>query len=460
MATLVSPGVDVQVIDESIYASVGTGTVPLIIIATGQNKSDVSGSGIAAYTTKAEANKLKLITSQRELVQYYGEPFFEQVSGTSIHGGERNEYGLLTAYSFLGLANAAYMIRADVDLDQLDNTSTEPKGNPNNNSLWFDINNTSFGISEADGDSNFVSQTPLLLTSSQVTGTGVGAVPTSTVGSIGQFAILTVDSNNDTLNPFKYYVKTAAAVWSLVDQTGDLNGTGREVDITSHVNVPSNPSEYDIWIKTSVYNYGLNIELKRFDSTSESFQKITVPVIKDDTIATQPGTFSNGTLARAKATLVAGTVTGFTIEEKGSGYTSAPNVSFTNQNGITIGTATASATINSKGEVSSISITSGSITGITDPGNIKVVLTGGCIPPANSIYLKYATGTNATFEFRTFDGLLTTSTSLTVGSSAYQLTSSHTPITGNTVDGRLWFDNTVNSTSIDLYIQNGGFWRP
>ena len=38
MATLVSPGVSVTVTDESVYASAGTGTTPLIMIATAANK--------------------------------------------------------------------------------------------------------------------------------------------------------------------------------------------------------------------------------------------------------------------------------------------------------------------------------------------------------------------------------------------------------------------------------------
>jgi len=460
MATLVSPGVDVQVIDESIYASVGTGTVPLIVIATGENKSDISGSGVAAYTVKSESNKLKLITSQRDLVQYYGEPFFEQVSGTSVHGGERNEYGLLTAYSFLGLANRAYVLRADVDLDQLDNTSTEPKGPPANNSLWFDLTSTAFGISQADENNNFEAVSSHVLTSAQVTGVGALAKPLSTYGNVGDFAIVTKDSTDATINPIRYYLKTTSTVWSLIDQTGDLNSTGREVDITSHVNVPTNINENDIWIKTTSFNFGMDIVVKRYDSTSESFADVIVPVLKDDLHATRPGTFNNGTLARATATIVGGTVTGFTITEKGSGYTTAPTVTFTNQNGLTISTATATSTINSKGEVTAISLTSGSITGITDPGNIIVNLYGGTIPSANSIYLKYASGTNATFEFRTFDGLTTASTPLAVGTSAYQLTSSFNAIEGNTVDKRYWYDNTINNTSIDLYIQNGGFWRP
>ena len=39
MATLVSPGVSISVSDESFYASAGAGTVPLIIVATAQDKS-------------------------------------------------------------------------------------------------------------------------------------------------------------------------------------------------------------------------------------------------------------------------------------------------------------------------------------------------------------------------------------------------------------------------------------
>ena len=39
MATLTSPGVSISVTDESFYAAAGTGTVPLIVIATAQDKS-------------------------------------------------------------------------------------------------------------------------------------------------------------------------------------------------------------------------------------------------------------------------------------------------------------------------------------------------------------------------------------------------------------------------------------
>ena len=38
MATLISPGVSISVSDESFYAAAGAGSVPLIVIATAQDK--------------------------------------------------------------------------------------------------------------------------------------------------------------------------------------------------------------------------------------------------------------------------------------------------------------------------------------------------------------------------------------------------------------------------------------
>ena len=130
MATLVSPGVAVSVIDESFYGSAGAGTVPLIVCATGQDKAHVSGSGKASGTVASNAGKLQLITSQRELIQTFGTPYFRTVSGTASNGDEVNEYGLLAAYSYLGGANRAYVLRADVNTTQLLPTTTEPKGDP------------------------------------------------------------------------------------------------------------------------------------------------------------------------------------------------------------------------------------------------------------------------------------------------------------------------------------------
>jgi len=146
MATLVSPGVSISVSDESFYAAAGAGSVPLIVIATAQDKKAPDGTSTASYTTSAKAGKLYQITSQRELLQNYGNPVFKTSGSTPLHGGEQNEYGLMAAYSFLGIANRAYVLRADIDLDELSASSTAPTKAPANGAYWLDTSLTSWGL--------------------------------------------------------------------------------------------------------------------------------------------------------------------------------------------------------------------------------------------------------------------------------------------------------------------------
>ena len=53
MADLVSPGVSVTVTDESFYATAPVGTVPLVVIATAQDKIVTGTTNVAEGTTKA-----------------------------------------------------------------------------------------------------------------------------------------------------------------------------------------------------------------------------------------------------------------------------------------------------------------------------------------------------------------------------------------------------------------------
>ena len=57
MAQLSSPGVSVTVIDESFYTPAAPGTVPLVIIASEENKTNGAGTGIAPGTLAANAGK-------------------------------------------------------------------------------------------------------------------------------------------------------------------------------------------------------------------------------------------------------------------------------------------------------------------------------------------------------------------------------------------------------------------
>ncbi len=155
MANLTSPGVQVQVIDESFYASSGPGTVPFIMMATAQDKPQPgNATSIAPGTVKANAGKLYKVTSQRELLQTFGNPKFYTQAGTPQHGSELNEYGLYSAYQYLGLANQAWVMRADIDLSQLESTSIEPTGEPVNGDYWLDLAGTTFGVFRSNGNIN------------------------------------------------------------------------------------------------------------------------------------------------------------------------------------------------------------------------------------------------------------------------------------------------------------------
>ena len=88
MATLVSPGVSVTIIDESQYVPAVQGTVASLIVATAQDKTQGgSTTATAAGTTAANAGKTYLIGSQRELSNTYGNPtFYQSAGGSAIHG--------------------------------------------------------------------------------------------------------------------------------------------------------------------------------------------------------------------------------------------------------------------------------------------------------------------------------------------------------------------------------------
>lgn len=151
---LLSPGVEVSIIDETFFAAGGPGTVPLIFISTKSNKVIPNSNGeIAPGTLPENAGEVYLITGQRELVETFGEPFFEVVQGTPVQGSELNEYGLWAAFSYLGVANLVYIIRGDVDMSQLEPTDFEPRGAPLSGTYWLDTSETEFGVFSSNGAS-------------------------------------------------------------------------------------------------------------------------------------------------------------------------------------------------------------------------------------------------------------------------------------------------------------------
>jgi hypothetical protein len=196
--TLQSPGVSVSVIDESFYTPAAPGTVPMIFVATAQDKSNASKTGTAQGTTKANVGKVWTITSQRDLTDTFGIPkFYTDASGNPIHGGELNEYGLQAAYSLLAVSSKAYVVRADVDLSQLTPSASEPSGDPVSGTYWLDTGNTKFGISEWDStNSVFTLKTPLVIDDNS-TGTNIlsGTIPQTSFGTKGSYAVVATSNN-------------------------------------------------------------------------------------------------------------------------------------------------------------------------------------------------------------------------------------------------------------------------
>ena len=222
---LVSPGVQVSVIDESFYTPAEPGTLPMIFVATAANKQNGAGTGVAPGTTAAKIGTPYLLTSQRDLADTFGDPIFKTDSNNNaIHGGELNEYGLQAAYSYLGIANRAYVVRAGVDLAELTATATAPAANPAAGTYWLDTSTTLWGIQEWNGASIlnsgqvFTNKVPYVITdTTETSNTGSlstngysGVIPASTVGKVGDYAVVATSTLN------RIFYRNTSGTWVLV----------------------------------------------------------------------------------------------------------------------------------------------------------------------------------------------------------------------------------------------------
>ena len=217
---LTSPGVQVTIDDQSQYLPAPTNSVPLVVLATAQNKADASGTGVAAATTAANAGKLYQVTSQRDLVNLYGTPFFyTTTNGTPIQGYELNEYGLLAAYSLLGATNRCYVLRANIDLASLVGQTGRPVGEPTTGTYWMDTTTSQWGIYEFNSSTGeFTLQTPIVLTDNTYMSAGA---PVSSIGTIGDYAVY-APAISDPPGPghSTYFHKTQDNIWVGIGSNG------------------------------------------------------------------------------------------------------------------------------------------------------------------------------------------------------------------------------------------------
>lgn len=289
--TLQSPGVSVSVIDESFYTPAAPGTVPIIFVATAENKENASGTGIAAGTMAGKAGCVWVITSQRDLTDTFGVPYFEtDAEGNPVNGGEINEYGLQAAYSLLGASSKAYVVRADIDLGSLKPQANIPTGAPACGQYWLDTSNTLYGINEWNATTGeFAVVTPLVIDDSNsdtylTAPICSGGIPANSFGSIGNYAMVVTSANE---NKLFYY--SAAGGWVAVQDTFD---SGKRVAMSPHYQFPDftnhsggiNAPTGSVWIKTTTPGKGANWDFKYYKSSSKSWTSVT-PTFSTSTVA-------------------------------------------------------------------------------------------------------------------------------------------------------------------------------
>jgi hypothetical protein len=179
-----------------------------------------SGVGVAAGTLQINANRLYLISSQRDLAATFGNPFFyKTTAGTPINGYELNEYGLLAAFSALGVSNRAYVQRVDIDLTELTATLVRPTGEPDNGTYWLNTATTQWGIFEWNQTTGaFTNIVPSVITSTTELSFGV---PLQDYGAIGDYTVVATN----TANPVYYKNGTVVAATGNSITLSDLFNT-------------------------------------------------------------------------------------------------------------------------------------------------------------------------------------------------------------------------------------------
>ena len=201
--TLISAGVSVSVTDQSFFFPVSATSIPLIFIATQKGKTQ-PGSGTAKAEGTNEFGVVRTITSQTQSLALYGMPSFRNdVSGQEFHGDSRNEYGLLALNNFLGIGNRAYVVRANVNLNDTPETFMSlgvPVAGPRS---YVGIGNGVLsGISAASSQvkAQTITITMTSATTFNVTGTMSGHVGIGNVGSAFNSTIVSFNLADGLIN--------------------------------------------------------------------------------------------------------------------------------------------------------------------------------------------------------------------------------------------------------------------
>jgi hypothetical protein len=318
---LVSPGVEVNVIDESFYTPAAAGSVPMIFVATASNKTKSSGTGTAAGTLKANAGTPYLITSQRELGETFGDAlFYSDNNGNMIHGSELNEYGLQAAYSSLGVSNRAYVVRADIDLAELTASATAPGGEAADSAYWLDTTTSNFGVLAWNGaglntvgGQSFTAQTPRVLTVTTDLNAGLASAPKASIGQIGEYAV----DANDNMNRLYYKTPGYGTTAQRITNAGTWVEVGSDEWKASHAAVRGTATDPTLTNADSISINGTDVPIAGTDIAAvvaaintPAVDGVTAALV-DESIEIYANSLSesNGSVADGKVVLAAGTGT-------------------------------------------------------------------------------------------------------------------------------------------------------
>ena len=275
MATLNSPGVSVSVIDESFYLPSAPGTTPMVFVTSAQDKTNPSGT-TALGTTAANAGKVWIMTSQRDISDTFGTPlFYTDSSGNAQHGNELNEYGLQAAYSVLGVSSRVYVVRADINTTALVPTSSIPEGGPVNGTYWVDTASSTFGVKEWNSSTQaFSVKTPIVLNDDNTSADDFsGLAPSLNIGVTGDYCMVVKTGNAN-----KLYYRSLTSGWIAVANNFDT--TTKKLQISSHYSYPDTAAWVtgSVWITTTTPTSGANWKVKRYNSLSKGWDTVTAPL--------------------------------------------------------------------------------------------------------------------------------------------------------------------------------------
>jgi hypothetical protein len=423
---LVSPGVEVSVIDESQYSPTAVSTVPLVVIATAENKTTPQGT-VASGTLAENAGDLYVLSSQRDVVNFFGVPnFYTDTNGTPIHGYELNEYGLQTVYSLLGSTSRAFVIRADIDLGELVGLSGRPQADPEDMSYWLDTSTTRFGIfSWNSTNQTFDVITPILINNQ---GDLLGGVPRSSIGTVGSYAVVGTNISLPT------YYKNRDNDWILVGSNDWMNSIPSVVSFTT--NPTLTPAESIEINNTIVTLTGTTVNSIAADINNASISGITASTINgkleiyiDDTAASDGSTL-DGAMSIADDTgtpladlgITAGTYYRPAVQQ--SAHTSVPQWKtndsrprpsqsiWVKTTAVNLGASFAVKRYNSL--TSSWQLLSAPLYENDASANAALdALRGGSGIPVGAVYVQYDTSENDTLTYKIFDRIAAGATTVT-----------------------------------------------